>query len=161
MRSYSSVRFTILIYMARDERAVGVEWLKENPVGAPFDSDEQVYTVKAKKLIVFSAGALGSPAILERSGIGGKDITSKFDIDCRVDLPGVGENYMGMDDSIAYWVFVLINNQITISSSAPMIASEDAETLDSIFYAEKCEKLDGLSILNAANHSPPDDVRQR
>lgn len=77
-----------------DERAVGVEWLKENPVGAPFDSDEQVYTVKAKKLVVLSAGALGSPAILERSGIGGKDITSKFDIDCRVDLPGVGENYM-------------------------------------------------------------------
>lgn len=42
-----------------------------------------------------SAGAMGSPLILERSGIGRKDILNKFSIPVVQELPGVGENYQG------------------------------------------------------------------
>ena len=41
------------------------------------------------------AGAFGSPTILERSGIGGKDILKQFGLNVIVDLPGVGEGYQG------------------------------------------------------------------
>ena len=49
----------------------------------------------ASKLVVLSAGTFGSPAILERSGIGGADVLKKAGVEQRVDLPGVGENYQG------------------------------------------------------------------
>lgn len=110
-----------------DGRAVGVEWVKENLVGVPFAADEETHTVKAKKLVVLSAGALGSPAILERSGIGSKEILEKHDIHCQVDLPGVGNNYL--DHNLVF---------------NPMYAGEEAETLDTIFYGQPCEELDAL-----------------
>ena len=43
-----------------------------------------------------SSGAFGSPAILERSGIGAKAVLQKCGVEQLVDLPGVGENYQGM-----------------------------------------------------------------
>jgi alcohol oxidase len=50
---------------------------------------------RAKKLVVLTAGTLSTPQILERSGIGGKEVLNKFGIKQLVDLPGVGENYQG------------------------------------------------------------------
>jgi alcohol oxidase len=45
--------------------------------------------------VVVSAGAFGTPGILERSGIGRKDVLEGVGVQQRVDLPGVGENYQG------------------------------------------------------------------
>ena len=42
--------------------------------------------------VVLCAGAYGSPAILQRSGIGGQPDLSRAGIDVVVDLPGVGGN---------------------------------------------------------------------
>ncbi len=50
----------------------------------------------ATQLVVISAGAFGSPAILQRSGIGPSQILAALGIPLVVDLPGVGENYLGM-----------------------------------------------------------------
>ncbi|KAF9036277.1 alcohol oxidase-like protein [Panaeolus papilionaceus] len=71
-----------------DGKAVGVKYHSlENPEGG-FTS------VRATKLVVLSAGAFGSPAILERSGIGSARVLEPLGIPQVVDLPGVGENYM-------------------------------------------------------------------
>ncbi|KAF8621489.1 hypothetical protein AX15_007776 [Amanita polypyramis BW_CC] len=43
--------------------------------------------------IILSAGTFRSPQLLELSGIGNKDILSKFSIPVQLDLPAVGENY--------------------------------------------------------------------
>lgn len=50
-------------------------------------------TIHAKKLVVVSAGALGTPQVLERSGVGNPEVLKKLDIPVVSDLPGVGENY--------------------------------------------------------------------
>lgn len=50
-------------------------------------------TIKAKRLVVVSAGALGTPSILERSGVGSGALLQKLGIPVVSDLPGVGENY--------------------------------------------------------------------
>ncbi|KAJ7615032.1 GMC oxidoreductase-domain-containing protein [Mycena polygramma] len=71
--------------------AVGVEYLWDNRVHESAPQDIQL--VKARKLVVVSAGAMGSPLILERSGIGRKDVLEKADIPVIAELPGVGENY--------------------------------------------------------------------
>ena len=48
--------------------------------------------VRARKEVIVSAGAYGSPAILLRSGIGPKQETQKSGIENQVDLLGVGKN---------------------------------------------------------------------
>lgn len=47
--------------------------------------------VRANKEVILSAGALVSPLLLERSGIGSPTILNKYGIDVVVNLPGVGE----------------------------------------------------------------------
>ncbi|USP76344.1 alcohol oxidase [Curvularia clavata] len=49
---------------------------------------------QARKEVIVSAGAYCSPAILMRSGIGSKEELAKHNIDCLVNLPGVGANLM-------------------------------------------------------------------
>lgn len=75
---------------------MGVEFVSDligrDAKGVEGQTPEVAY---ASRLVVVSAGALGTPAILERSGIGAADILKKNDIKQLVDLPGVGQNYMG------------------------------------------------------------------
>lgn len=76
-------------------RAIGIEY-KPNPSAQPSLSlSKPVHkTIKAKKLVVVSAGALGTPQILERSGVGNPEILKKAGVEKIVaDVPGVGENY--------------------------------------------------------------------
>ena len=51
---------------------------------------------QASRLVVLSAGTFGSPSVLERSGIGLKDVLTRNHVQQLVDLPGVGEHYMGL-----------------------------------------------------------------
>ncbi|KAG2113892.1 GMC oxidoreductase-domain-containing protein [Suillus discolor] len=74
-----------------DKRAVGVEFTSD-PASCP-DANQSSSIVRASKLVVVSAGAFGSPTILERSGIGAEAILKRCGIDQLVNLPGVGEKY--------------------------------------------------------------------
>ena len=49
----------------------------------------------ARRLVLVSAGAFGSPGILERSGVGRSDLLRELDVPVRVALPGVGKDYQG------------------------------------------------------------------
>ena len=74
-------------------RAVGIEYV-DDTIGRKKGTTEP-FVARASRLVVLSAGAFGSPAILERSGIGSKDVLSKNKIQQLIDLPGVGEHFMG------------------------------------------------------------------
>ncbi|KAI9432495.1 alcohol oxidase-like protein [Lactarius indigo] len=74
-----------------ENRATGVAYAL-NPLLHP-DGPGETRTVRGTKLVLISAGAFGSPAILERSGIGAKDVLERVGVKQRVNLPGVGENY--------------------------------------------------------------------
>ena len=75
-------------------RAIGVEY-KPNENSQPSISLSKTVrsVIKARKLVVVSAGALGTPQVLERSGVGNPEILKKLDIPVIADVPGVGENY--------------------------------------------------------------------
>ncbi|KAJ6524290.1 GMC oxidoreductase-domain-containing protein [Mycena vulgaris] len=73
-----------------NERAVGVEYISHDPDTADKNAVVPVY---ASRLVILASGAFGSPAILERSGIGASDLLKAHNIRQVVDLPGVGENY--------------------------------------------------------------------
>jgi alcohol oxidase len=50
-------------------------------------------SVKARKMVIVSCGALGTPLVLERSGIGSAEVLERAGIPLLVDLPGVGNDY--------------------------------------------------------------------
>jgi choline dehydrogenase len=52
----------------------------------------QVVRVRARREIILCAGAIGSPALLQRSGIGPRPLLERLGIGVRHELPGVGEN---------------------------------------------------------------------
>jgi len=145
--SYSSERASACVESAlltsdfsrRGTRAVGVEYT--NDIISKPDADQTLVTVKASKLVIVSAGAFGSPTILERSGIGAKKVLDAAGVKQLVELPGVGENYQGIvpfdhDEQFMYWRFI-DHNVVFV----PYLADDEAETLDAIFRGEK-EELD-------------------
>jgi len=75
-------------------RAIGIEY-KQNPESQPTVAlSKPVHkVVKANKLVVVTSGALGTPQVLERSGVGNPDILKKLNIPVVSDVPGVGEDY--------------------------------------------------------------------
>ncbi|RYP21424.1 hypothetical protein DL767_009277 [Monosporascus sp. MG133] len=50
-------------------------------------------TVKAKRMVIISCGACGTPPVLERSGIGNPKILERAGIKSFLELPGVGDGY--------------------------------------------------------------------
>ncbi|KDR75994.1 hypothetical protein GALMADRAFT_139756 [Galerina marginata CBS 339.88] len=107
-------RHRVVRVIFEGKRAVGIEYVSDL-VGRNGGITVPI-TARASRLVVVSAGAFGSPAILERSGIGAKSVLEKNSVQQIVDLPGVGENYM--DHNVIF---------------LPFIATEDADTLDQLF----------------------------
>ena len=60
--------------------------------GVILDRGGQSITVTARREVILSAGAIGSPQILQLSGIGPGALLARHGIDVALDLPGVGEN---------------------------------------------------------------------
>ncbi|NUU36929.1 choline dehydrogenase [Pseudomonas sp. C2B4] len=61
-------------------------------VGIRYDHDGQTHEVYCNREVLISSGPIGSPHLLQRSGIGPADVLRKAGIEVRHDLPGVGEN---------------------------------------------------------------------
>ena len=57
-----------------------------------FDNTAKTTKIYAKKEVILAAGAIGSPQILQLSGIGNGKNLAELGIELKVDLPGVGEN---------------------------------------------------------------------
>lgn len=74
------------------KRAVGVE-VRANPRYNPDAAGEPLRVVKARRLVVASSGACGTPSLLERSGLGDPKVLERSGVPVVVDLPGVGNGY--------------------------------------------------------------------
>ncbi|CAN8100226.1 unnamed protein product [Discula destructiva] len=70
--------------------------------------DNTNFTVTARLEVVLSAGAIHTPQILQRSGIGPRSLLESAGIDVLVDLPGVGYNFQ--DQAGPYFSVGVMNN---------------------------------------------------
>ncbi|KDN41032.1 hypothetical protein RSAG8_07738, partial [Rhizoctonia solani AG-8 WAC10335] len=82
-------------------KAAGVEVIankKQDP-----NADQTPRKIASRKLVVVSSGAIPTPLILQRSGVGDATRLAKLGIDIVVDLPGVGAEYQ--DHGMSYIPF--------------------------------------------------------
>jgi len=61
-------------------------------IGVEFEQGGKVKTARANAEVILSAGSVGSPMLLQLSGIGPSDILNHAGVDIVHDLPGVGKN---------------------------------------------------------------------
>jgi choline dehydrogenase len=105
-RSNLTVQSNVLIsrIVLEGTRAVGIEYLGR---------DGQMLQVRAQQEVIVSAGSIGSPSLLERSGIGAADILESASVKPVVDLPGVGEN---LQDHLEVYFQFRCTQPITLNS---------------------------------------------
>lgn len=66
-------------------------------------SDSESYTLQANTEVILAAGVIGSPQILQLSGVGPADLLQSLGIDVVLDLPGVGAHLQDhVSASLAY-----------------------------------------------------------
>lgn len=83
------VEHEALRVIVENGQAVGVEIRSV----ADAQNSTQVQRIKSKKMVVISAGTLGTPLLLERSGVGDEKVLENAGIDVIANVPDVGENF--------------------------------------------------------------------
>ncbi|KAJ8508037.1 hypothetical protein ONZ45_g9653 [Pleurotus djamor] len=83
-------------------RAVGVEY--------QLSGSEQKRTLSVVREVVVSAGTIGSPKILEVSGVGNSSILTAAGVKPVLSLPSIGENFA---DHVHSWVSAFTNASVT------------------------------------------------
>jgi choline dehydrogenase len=74
--------------------------------GVHVDTDGAEYTISARKEVIMAAGAVGSPQLLQVSGVGPAALLESLGIQVVADRPGVGHN---MEDHIVFGISQGVN----------------------------------------------------
>ena len=91
------------------KKAIGVEYKKGN----------KTHKVFANKEVISSAGSIGSPTLLQHSGIGPRDVLAKASVALLHELPGVGEN---LQDHLEVYFQFYCKEPITLNSKLNLIS---------------------------------------
>ncbi|AYM14173.1 GMC-type oxidoreductase [Agrobacterium fabacearum S56] len=84
-------------------------------IGVIVERQGQRAEVGARGEVILSAGAIGSPQILQLSGIGPAGLLKRFGIEVKHDLPGVGEN---LQDHLQIRAVFKVGNTKTLNTLA-------------------------------------------
>ena len=87
--------------------------------GVRYEKGGKVHEVKAAKEVVLSAGSVGSPHILQLSGIGPKDVLEQAGIEVKHELPGVGEN---LQDHLEFYFQFKCKEPITLNGKLDLVS---------------------------------------
>ncbi|MCG8493175.1 MAG: choline dehydrogenase [Sneathiellales bacterium] len=82
-------------------------------IAVKVNQQEQTHKIKAGKEVILSAGSIGSPALLQRSGIGSADYLKSVGIQPLLDSPGVGAN---LQDHLEIYFQYRCKQPITLNS---------------------------------------------
>jgi choline dehydrogenase len=91
------------------KRAVGVEYLRKG----------KSIKVYANKEVILSAGSIGTPQLLQVSGVGPKDVLQDAGVKVLHELPGVGEN---LQDHLEVYYQYTCKKPITLNSKLGLIS---------------------------------------
>lgn len=95
--------------------ALRIETASGRAVGVTFARDGRVLTARAGGDIVLAAGAIGSPHLLQVSGLGPAALSQALGLTVIADNPGVGKN---LQDHYAMRVVHRVNRPVTLNEQA-------------------------------------------
>jgi len=87
--------------------------------------------VEARREVVLSAGAIGSPQVLQLSGIGPSALLRQFGLHVNYDLPGVGEN---LHDHLQIRMVYQVNHVLTLNQRARTLQGKAAMGLEYLLF---------------------------
>ncbi|KAF2973160.1 hypothetical protein GQX73_g451 [Xylaria multiplex] len=121
------------VYPLTDAKRVLFDRTKR-ATGVRVDTAGRQYTISARKEVIMAAGAIGSPQLLQVSGVGPAKLLKSHNINVVADLPGVGQ---GMQDHVVFGISQGVN-VVTASNLAgdAAFAQEQAQ-----LYVEKAAGL--------------------
>jgi len=91
----------------------------EQVVGVEYRHKKQLKTVRASREVVLSAGSIGSPALLQLSGIGPAAVLREAGVAQLHELPGVGEN---LQDHLEVYFQYHCRQPITLNGKLDLIS---------------------------------------
>jgi choline dehydrogenase len=90
-----------------------------------------LHTFNARRQVVLAAGAIGSPQILQLSGVGAGALLQQHDIPVMHDLPGVGEN---LQDHLQIRMIYKVQNTITLNQRANSLLGRLAMGIEYLLF---------------------------
>ena len=94
-------------------------------------ADKSSTIIKADQEVLLSAGAIGSPQILQLSGIGSSELLGSRNVPMRVDLRGVGEN---LQDHLQVRSVYQVENTVTLNQKAGSLIGKALMGLEYFFF---------------------------
>ncbi|KAF4310114.1 Glucose-methanol-choline oxidoreductase [Botryosphaeria dothidea] len=93
------------------------------------DASAERRVITAKREVILAAGAVHTPLILQHSGVGDSDLLDSYDIETRLDLPGVGNNYQDH-------YMLASNNHFAANDDTPVAYATNTDTNRNLFWDE-------------------------
>ena len=104
---------------------------KPRATGVKVSINGSVQTFTAKCEIILAAGAIGSPQLLQLSGIGAGELLQAMDIPVQHHLPGVGEN---LRDHLQIRTIYKVHNTVTLNQRFHSLTGKVAMALEYLLF---------------------------
>jgi len=108
----SRPNLTVVTHALVHKVLLSTESDNKKATGIRYERKGKIIEVQANREVILSAGSIGSPHLLQLSGIGAKDTLEKAGIECQHDLPGVGEN---LQDHLEFYFQFKCKQPITLN----------------------------------------------
>ncbi|GGB96558.1 oxygen-dependent choline dehydrogenase [Marinobacterium zhoushanense] len=87
--------------------------------GVEYELNGKVVQASASKEVILSAGSIGSPHLLQLSGIGSAEVLKQAGVEVKHELPGVGEN---LQDHLEVYFQYRCNEKITLNGKLDLLS---------------------------------------
>jgi choline dehydrogenase len=109
----------------------GIRIQKREAVGVEFTHREAGFFAEAKRETILAAGAIGSPQLLQLSGIGPAELLKRHGVSVVQELKGVGEN---LQDHLQIRMQYKVKNVKTLNGIANSLAGKAAMVLEYFLF---------------------------
>jgi choline dehydrogenase len=108
----SRPNLTVVTHALVHKVLLSTESDNKKATGIRYERKGKIIEVQANREVILSAGSIGSPHLLQLSGIGAKETLEKAGIECQHNLPGVGEN---LQDHLEFYFQFKCKQPITLN----------------------------------------------
>jgi len=99
--------------------------------GVEFSVPEATHTVAARREVILAAGSIGSPQILQLSGVGSPALLQRHSVELVHELPGVGEN---LHDHLQIRLMYKVHGVTTLNQRANSLLGKAAMALEYLLF---------------------------